>query len=407
VPIRATTLAATISALSLLLPFTACEQSRVAVSTTPAFTDRLDPVPGEVHLASDSVTLPATLCRNLFLVNVTVNGHGPFQMVLDTGATHSAVSQRVARALQPDVSATSVAVSGARGDNATANSALRVRTLTSGDLSLGEFDALVLDFSPFASTLGERVQGILGYSAFEGLLLTLDYPKGEVRVSKSALKKDTPHTLASLRPTAPLVRARVGDRSIRVLLDSGLDGLIDLADVDDSDFQAAPVPVSNSHTIGGTAIDYAGRLKSDITLGDITLRQPIVSRIAEDNLFGAELLRHFVVTFDRKSRLVRLDPAGETNTPLTFPALKGIGVAFTHDRDFGSQISHVFPGSTAEAAGLKVGDIPIRFNGRRRGEYRCTPTSQLLGAGSSIKIDVIRDRRERMSFDVPIGTLVP
>lgn len=353
------------------------------------------------------MTLPATFCRNLFLVNVTINGHGPFQMVLDTGATHSAVSQRIARALQADVSQAAVDVSGARGDSTTATAALRVRTLEAGGLTLRDFDALVLDFSPFAATLGERVQGILGYSAFEGLLLTLDYPRGEARVSRGDLDRAAPHTLQTLRTTAPVVRANIGSRPLRVLLDSGLDGSIDLADAGPSDFESAPVPVANSHTIGGAALDYAARLNTDITLGDLTLRRPIVCKIPQDNLIGAELLRRFVVTFDRRSRLVRLDPAEGTGDTLTFPPLKGIGVAFTADRDFGSQISQVFPGSTAEAAGILPGDIPIRFNGRRRGEYRCMPTSQLLGTGDSIKIDVIRSRRERLSFDVPIGVLVP
>ncbi len=86
---------------------------------------------------------------------VMINGHGPFRLVLDTGASHSAVTALVALALGiPTNQSPPVILRGVTGFATVPT--IQVDTLTVGDLSV---DSPVLPIVPDA--LG-GAQGILG-----------------------------------------------------------------------------------------------------------------------------------------------------------------------------------------------------------------------------------------------------
>jgi hypothetical protein len=149
---------------------------------------------------------------------VMINGHGPFRLVLDTGATHSAVTELVALALGiPTNESPPVIMRGVTG-YATVPT-IRVDTLTVGDLSV---DSPILPIVPDA--LG-GAQGILGAEGLVGKRIFIDFRHDKIAITFSRNEKsgrdfvDIP--FHAIRNTLVVVDARVGDVFCRAIIDTG------------------------------------------------------------------------------------------------------------------------------------------------------------------------------------------
>ena len=109
---------------------------------------------------------------------VMINGHGPFRLVLDTGASHSAVTALVALALGiPTDQSPPVILRGVTGFATVPT--IRVDTLTVGDLAV---DSPVLPIVPDA--LG-GAQGILGAEGLAGKRIFIDFRHDKIVITYS------------------------------------------------------------------------------------------------------------------------------------------------------------------------------------------------------------------------------
>src|SRR5580704_5693269 len=149
---------------------------------------------------------------------VMINGHGPFRMVLDTGASHSAVTALVALALGiPTDQSPPVILRGVTG-YATVPT-IRVDTLTVGDLSV---DSATLPIVPDA--LG-GAQGILGGEGLIGKRVFIDFRHDKIGITFSRNERsprdfvDVP--FHSIRDTLVVVNARIGDVPVKAIIDTG------------------------------------------------------------------------------------------------------------------------------------------------------------------------------------------
>jgi predicted aspartyl protease len=123
----------------------------------------LDRTRPEVPLAIDG--------RGGIVVDVRVNGDGPFKFILDTGAARSIVSDDLARALAAPVVAKSEVVT-------SAGSEMRlVVRLASIAVASERVDAILAPVLPAAhlAGLGRGVRGLLGQDFLSAFNYTLDY----------------------------------------------------------------------------------------------------------------------------------------------------------------------------------------------------------------------------------------
>ncbi len=149
---------------------------------------------------------------------VMINGHGPFRLVLDTGASHSAVTALVALALgiRTDESP-AVILRGVTG-YATVPT-IHVDTLTVGDLAV---DSPLLPIVPDA--LG-GAQGILGAEGLAGKRIFIDFRHDKISITYSHNEKsprdfvDVP--FHSIRNTLVVVNATIGDVRVKAIIDTG------------------------------------------------------------------------------------------------------------------------------------------------------------------------------------------
>jgi hypothetical protein len=149
---------------------------------------------------------------------VMINGHGPFRLVLDTGASHSAVTALVALALGlPTNQSPPVVLRGVTGFATVPT--IRVDTLTVGDLAV---DSPTLPIVPDA--LG-GAQGILGSEGLAGKRIFIDFRHDKIVITYSRNEKsgrdfvDVP--FHSIRNTLVVVNAVIGDVHAKAIIDTG------------------------------------------------------------------------------------------------------------------------------------------------------------------------------------------
>ena len=241
------------------------------------------------------------------IVLVTLNGNGPFRMLLDTGATHSAITADVAAAIGARTVATSNVISPA---------AETIRPIVAIDeLSFGPITAdLVLpSVVPNASfDLDGKIQGLIGQDVLAALRYTLDFKRRVIEWHDQAPPRRGLVLKLAFEHGRFLVSLPQDHTTLRLVPDSGAGGLV-----------LFNVAGRRSHNIVDTgetvalATAHAGRRARrvrirELRLGDRTMRdvpavtiERIDARPAEgDGLLPLHLFER--VTFDGPARLLIL-----------------------------------------------------------------------------------------------------
>ena len=116
---------------------------------------------------------------NLIFTAVKINGKGPYQFAIDTGATQTVVSEKLAAEAGLE-EITSTVVYGIGGTNKVETKLYKMREFTAGDVTVkntpvGTFnDPLISQFA----------DGILGTSIFSDFFITVDYPAGQLQLAR-------------------------------------------------------------------------------------------------------------------------------------------------------------------------------------------------------------------------------
>ena len=109
------------------------------------------------------------------IVPVMLNGQGPFMLLLDTGATHSAITDDVAAAVGAKAIARSTVIS-TTGE--TLRAIVAIDRLNVGPVSADHVLPSVVPARAFDA--GGRIQGLIGQDVLAGLRYTLDFKRRTV-----------------------------------------------------------------------------------------------------------------------------------------------------------------------------------------------------------------------------------
>ncbi len=134
--------------------------------------------------AAAAVDIPFRLgqpSKPLVLVPVLVNGEGPYQFALDTGASMTIVAPDLAHRLgihgQPMPAITT------GGGHTTPASLGRAGSIAVGTATRHNLPVLLADFlEPLGQAVGEHLDGIIGYNFLNGFAVTIDYPGERLRL---------------------------------------------------------------------------------------------------------------------------------------------------------------------------------------------------------------------------------
>jgi len=151
-------------------------EAKAGLETLKAFGS--EPI-GEVEAPPTPAPIRFRKSLNLIFASVKVNGKGPFEFAIDTGATQTVISEKLAAQAGLE-QITSTVVFGIGGGGKVETKLYKMRELTIGDvkatnLPVGTFN------DPLISQIAD---GILGTSIFSDFNLTIDYPAGQLLLSR-------------------------------------------------------------------------------------------------------------------------------------------------------------------------------------------------------------------------------
>lgn len=122
----------------------------------------------------DAVAFTIAPSRPLTLVQVTINGRGPFLMALDTGASTTLLSPALAQATGV-TTAQAVQLGGAGGTTAGGARLGQAQIRLGGITRNGQTVAVADVLAPIRQVAGAPIEGVLGADMFRSGRITIDY----------------------------------------------------------------------------------------------------------------------------------------------------------------------------------------------------------------------------------------
>jgi clan AA aspartic protease (TIGR02281 family) len=300
-------------------PAAACLIAVVLVSLAPGCHPS---PPARTLLPPGGADVPIRLWHGLPVVDVTVDGKGPYPFVLDTGTTRVCITPALAEEL-------GLPKGGARARARTANGKVirlvttRLDSLSIGDATFEGVDALVVPRA-YGGV------GLLGMRLFAHTVLTVRFSRQRLAIGPQHLSASDPYTLPVRFykgvPTVPVSPPVRGPRwTPYVVLDTGMNGGIHLPVAERRRLSVDPSVRGRQHglTAGGRQTLDVVRLRGPLRVGRYAVDDAAVALEPGRGRgrLGSLFLRRFDLTVDTAARRVRLFLAGPR--PASRPAATG------------------------------------------------------------------------------------
>ncbi|HEV8578734.1 MAG TPA: PDZ domain-containing protein [Thermoanaerobaculia bacterium] len=374
-----------------------------SLESQAAAKDALAPFkPAETKIEGE-VVLPARRLGDLLVVEAGVDGRGPFSFILDTGAGAVFVSPEVAGGSGKGKGA--AVYSKEKGGDRQIGREVSIGSLTLGGAEFKKFRALSVDLADLHAATGERIDGLLGFSLFAGVLFTLDFPNGRVVLRQGKLPAANGEDILSysLEPGGtPQVVIQIGDASVPAVVDSGQSDALSVPKNKGFAFKKGPAEGPLAASLTGRKRREMGRLAGSVHLGRYIFDTPAAVEEGSTTKIGAGILKDFAVGFDPAARTVRFEHMGES--AIVVPSPRTVGLGFIRKAG-GWEVVDVIPGTSAASAGVQVGDVLLAVNGRSVSELSYNAWLSLLQSESSLSID-LRRGENRTQLSLPVGELV-
>jgi predicted aspartyl protease len=267
------------------------------------------------------VEVPFDFVRNEIIVQVKVDGKGPFNMMLDTGTDPSVIDLATAKELGLKLSSAGGPVSGGGTDKTLAYET-KLPLVETGGLTVKNVSAVALDLSKMSERLGKPLAGVLGHSLLNGRIVQIDYPNHVVRFySKSPFSNTSNRTVLRFRydDNVLIDDVFVNGKKMVGNLDTGSSGSFNLTPAAVSyiglEEEVNRARVSTSVGYNNASENREGKV-SNITIGGISVDGPSVIFFGKGTgrdkkpwgvNIGNGFLKDFVVMIDYRSKLVTLE----------------------------------------------------------------------------------------------------
>jgi predicted aspartyl protease len=250
----------------------------------------------------------------LILLPVHVNGRGPFDFILDTGAGTSLLTPELAKQLEIK---TIGSKEGQSAGGKVAVSLAKVESLAVGEARFQDVDLGVVDLSQVGQTIGTKIDGDLGYNFLKHFRVTINYVAGEIhfddpkRVESFGRTAKTEVPIRLAHPAKPLILVDVhanGRGPFQFAIDTGTSTTAITPELAKT-LKVSTSPIGQG-TTGGAHVDVtAGALKSFQVGGAKIDNMPVV--VADffemlskavgaklDGIVGYNFLRNYKVVID-------------------------------------------------------------------------------------------------------------
>ena len=129
--------------------------------------------------ADSNLEIPFDFLHNQIVLRGVLNGHGPYNLILDTGTLASTIDLQVARELGLPLGAEATS-EGVGAGHSTGRHTTFV-DLQIGGIAVHRLDAAVFDLSGISRGLGRPLHGVLGFGFLDSRITQIDYFQRRIR----------------------------------------------------------------------------------------------------------------------------------------------------------------------------------------------------------------------------------
>ena len=326
--------------------------------------------------------IPFQFVENEVRIEATVNGAGPFHIIVDTGMPIPGVllfrNERV-DALHLEGNGQHVRVAGAGGSGTTSEALMASGvSVATGELKMSKASALVIA-KPDGFPPG--VDGVIGAALFNHYAVRIDMDASRIELHDSA--KWSPPDGACVIPLERDagrvfvdVRTAVGSEEpvqARVVVDIGAGHALSLNTRDDGRFAppANAIEAPLGRGVSGVVLGKLGRSRR-VEIGSFSFDNVVTSFPVKthqkpggadfrDGNLGEEILKRFNLTFDYAGKRLMLEKAKSFGEPFEHEMA---GMSLDWDKDGFVVVGNVLPQSPAAGASIEPGDRLISIDGR-------------------------------------------
>lgn len=250
----------------------------------------------------------------LILLPVRVNGQGPFDFILDTGAGTSLLSTELAKQLDVKILGSK---EGHSAGGKVSVSLGKVDSLMLGETKLEGVEVGVVDLGHIGRAVGAKLDGDLGYNFLKHFRVTIDYRDFELRledpkrVESFARGAQTEVAIRLAAPAKPLILVDVhanGHGPFQFAIDTGTSTTAITPDLArELRLETSPV---GAGTTGGAPVDFSAGSLQSFQLGGVKIDNVAVV-VADffnmlsaavgaklDGIVGYNFLRNYKVVID-------------------------------------------------------------------------------------------------------------
>ena len=360
-------------------------------------------LPGKVEMGSPEVIVPLTFFGNLPIVDVTIEGKGPYKFILDTGAAGTVLSLSLVDELKLPVTGETV-LGSPIGPGGSPAKMVRIQRLGIGAMTVSDLQVVATDMGRLFGGSDAPV-GVLSPGLAPGILATLDYPASRVvfRIGELPAADGVELFEYGKDEELPSVPLTVAGIDVTAHLDSGTAGGLTLPKslIEKLPMASAPVEIGHARTVDRDFAVLGARLNGQIKLGRYSVDNPELRFVeAQDANVGFDLLRRFAVTLDAKNHRVRIEEPSALPVQASAPPRR-YGIRLRLAEPGLIEVDGTDPGSPAERAGLRHGDKIVQVNGTRSSQLSASQLTENLRR-PSVTLVVERDGKPleiRMSLD--------
>lgn len=273
------------------------------------------------------IEIPFEFYKNEIILQVSVNGKGFFNMMLDTGTDPSGVDISTAKEIGLKLHPLGKEISGG-GTDSNLGYYTQFPLLQVGGLTAKNVDALAIDLSKISERLGKPLHGVLGHSLLNGRVVQIDYPHRVLRfLARSPLSKTREQVNTSKRTVMAfhyndnvlIDDISVNGKKMVGNLDTGSSGSFNLTPAAVAYLgladEVSKAPVGTNVGFKGASQNRKGKLRN-VTIGGISIDEPDVIFFGKGTgrdkkpwgiNIGNVFFKDFVMTIDYKRKLIALE----------------------------------------------------------------------------------------------------
>ena len=169
---------------------------------------------------SAAAIVPFAFVDNRMTIECTIDGRGPFVMIVDTGAPDVAITPEAAKKL--GLAVRDAGTTSGAGNNRAQNGATTIPLLSIGSLHLRNLDSGVIDLTEIQRKLGfARLDGIVGYAVLKQFATFIDADARTITFSSSLPSVPSGATTTRFSGSTPVIPARIDGIDTTVIVDTG------------------------------------------------------------------------------------------------------------------------------------------------------------------------------------------